>query len=220
MNPRLPNITHRTTVIGRTGSGKTVAGAWHLSNQPIEIMPWILFDFKTDKLINKIENAEHIDYSFVPKKAGVYIIHPLPEDRGNEKLEKYLWKLWSKGFVGIYVDEGFMMGNDNEAFEAILTQGRSLEIPVITCTQRPVWLTRFAFSEVDFYQLFHLNDERDFETVQAFMPVQDVILPRYHSYYYDVGDNKLWKFLPVPPEDVTLRKIDERTRPKKSLHLL
>jgi hypothetical protein len=205
---RLPNSTHRLAVVGRTGSGKTVASVWHLSNQPIEKMPWVIFDFKTDELINSIKEAEHVNVGFIPKKPGLYIVHPLPSE--SDAVESYLWKLWERQRIGIYVDEGYMMGN-SEGFDACLTQGRSRHIPMIVCTQRPAWITRFVFSESDFYQVFSLNDKRDRKTIESFVPVTlDDRLPDFHSHYYDVGKNQLYRFSPVPSEDEILSSIAAR----------
>lgn len=205
---RLPGPTHRTVVVGRTGSGKTQAAVWHLSLQNFDKMPWVIFDYKTDDLINSIDGARHIGMDEVPKQPGIYIVHPLPSE--NAEVEEYLWKLWAKENIGVYVDEGYMLG-DNKAFESILTQGRSKRIPVIVLSQRPAWITRFVFSEADFFQVFHLNDKRDKKTVEAFLPQNlSARLPDYHSYYYDVGNDALSKFAPVPDADSLLESFDAR----------
>ncbi len=210
---RLPNSKQRLAVIGRTGSGKTQAAVWHLSQQAIESKPWLIIDFKTDELINSIDRANHIELGEVPKKPGVYICHPLPSEM--EELEAYLWKIWAKENIGVYIDEGYMMEN-NKAFEACLTQGRSKRIPMIVLTQRPVWLSRFVFSESDFFQVFHLNDKRDRKTIEGFLP-SDVSrrLPDYHSHYYDVGRNALHRLAPVPGADTILETFDDRLRPPR-----
>jgi len=211
---RLPKSTQRIAIIGRTGSGKTVAGLWHLSNANFSVKPWIVFDYKTDEHINSIEGAEHIDLSFIPKKKGIYIVHPLPSQ--ESEVTDYLWKLWAKENIGIYIDEGYMLGN-NPAFEGCLTQGRSKHIPMIV-TQRPNWISRFVFSESDFYQIFHLNDKRDRKTVESFVPANlNLRLPDYHSYYYDVGRNSMVVFSAVPDAQKTVDKINEGLQPKKRI---
>ena len=47
---RLPGGADRTVVIGPTGSGKTVAGAWLLSRQRFDRRPWVALDFKNEEL--------------------------------------------------------------------------------------------------------------------------------------------------------------------------
>jgi hypothetical protein len=211
--PRLPNRKQRLTIVGRTGTGKTVAAVWHLSQQPLDVMPWVVYDFKTDELINKIERAQHVDLDFIPsrKDTGVFIVHPMPGE--VEAVTRHLWRLWERRNVGIYIDEGYMMGQDNDALNAIYTQGRSMRIPMITLSQRPVWMSRFAFSEADFFQIFALNDKRDQKTIESFAPVNLAArIPEYHSYYYDVGRNNLTMFKPVPSEDVILATLQSKLK--------
>jgi hypothetical protein len=212
-NVRLPNSSQRIAIVGRTGSGKTVAGLWHLSKTNFDTHPWVIIDYKTDEHINAIERAEKIDLSSVPKRKGIYIVHPLPSQ--EEEVTEFLWKIWQQENTGIYVDEGYMLGK-NKAFETCLVQGRSKHIPMIVLSQRPVWISRFVFSESDFFQIFHLNDERDRKTVEAFIPVDmDDRLPDYYSRYYDVGRDSLVTFSPVPKPDATLEVINTRLESRK-----
>ena len=221
---RLPKSSQRITLVGRTGTGKTVAGLWHLSNFDLK-HPWILIDTKTDEHINAIEKARHITFDEVPKAkdTGLFVIHPLPGDykRPNSltpsPLEIYLWKIWARENIGIFCDEGFMMG-DNPAFEACLTQGRSKKIPMIVCTQRPVWVSRFCFSESDFFQIFHLNDSRDRSTIESFVPIDfddEESLVEFESWYFDVGKNSLFRFKPVPKIEAILRVFDRKLEERR-----
>lgn len=224
---RLPSDKDRIVILGRTGTGKTVAGLWHLSNFDVTNKPWIVINFKNDEHIDSIERAQHVDFDFVPgkKDCGLFVIHPLPQDaKGTTKekspLETYLWKLWSREDIGIFCDEGFLVGS-NEAFDAIQTQGRSKRIPCITCSQRPVWISRFAFSEASFIQTFHLNDDRDRDTITGFTPLDEDdfdALKEYQSFYYDVSQNELTLFNPVPNMD-EIRKVFESKLPRKRVRI-
>lgn len=219
--PRLPKSSDRLTNIGRTGTGKTVAALWHLSRRNLKREPWVAIDTKGDDHINAIENARHVSLDFTPdeKSKGLYVVHPLPNE--TEALDVFLWRLWARGDIGIFVDEGYMC--DTEAFQAILTQGRSKGIPVFTNTQRPVWCSRFLFSEGTFIQCFGLNDKRDRQTVESFVPVgaEEIRkLKKYHSFYYDVGEDRLWKFAPVPPVEEIIGRIDEQLSTKRKKVLI
>lgn len=226
MGVRFPDNTSRTCVIGQTGTGKTVFGLWLLSTCKTlnwKRTPVILIDFKGDTLIEKIENvgaAKEIDVrSRPPKKPGLYIIRPHPHER--ELVDEFLWKVWSQGKTGIFVDEGYMLDKSN-AFNAILTQGRSKEIPVIILAQRPVWLSRFVFSESQFFAIFNLIDRRDRDTVQQIVNA-DLTRQRlpYHSLWYDVGGNAgggaAFEFTPVPsvPQIVSVFAQAKETRRKR-----
>jgi hypothetical protein len=214
---RLPDRRSRTVVIGRTGTGKTVAALWHLSNYSL-VQPWVIFDFKNDEHIDSIENIQHIDFDYIPSKKddGIFCLHPLPSQQAE--VEKYLWKLWARENVGVFCDETFMMGKNNDAFDTLLTQGRSKEVPMILCTQRPVWISRFAFSEASFIQIFDLNDARDIQNIESFTPLswdEESPLQEHESFYYDIAKDTLIRLRPVPPMKEIRKAFAEKLRPKR-----
>ena len=210
---RLPKTSQHLAIIGRNGTGKTQAALWHLSNQPIDKMPYIALDFKGDEHINGIERAKHIGLDDpLPRSPGIYVVHPSPADTKAGNVERFLWRVYEREKIGLWIDEGYMLG-DSEAFETLLTQGRSKRIPIITLTQRPVWVSRFVFSESMFYQIFGLTDRRDKKTIESFVPVNmDARLPEFHSYYYDVGRDKLTALAPVPDEATIQASIDSKLK--------
>lgn len=228
MGVRFPNNTNRTCVIGPTGSGKTVFGIWLLSTCKTlnwKRTPVIILDFKGDDLIEQIEDAgaaKEIDIrSKVPKKPGLYIVRPHPHEK--ELVDNFLWRVWAQGNVGVFVDEGYMLDKCN-AFNAILTQGRSKKIPVLILVQRPAWLSRFVFSESQYFAIFNLNDKRDKITVQQIVNA-DLSRQRlpYHCLWYDVGGNAgggaAIEFSPVPsvPEIVSVFAEAKQTHKKRTV---
>jgi len=206
---KFPNDTQRLAIIGRTGSGKTQAGAWHLANRSIDEMRWVILDYKQDALLNQIPGLQEIDLSKLPHRKGLYIAHPLPNQ--EEQVEEFLWRIWSKENTGLYVDEGYMLGR-SKAFSALLTQGRSKHIPVIVCTQRPVWLTKFVWSESDFFQVFRMNTGDDYKKIHDFIPhrLDRNPVPDFHSYYYDVGKSRLSLLTPAPDQQTILDLFAEK----------
>jgi len=209
---RLPNDSQRLTMYGQTGSGKTVAALWHLSQRNYTKRPWLIFDFKGDEHIRNIPYTQELSPGSAPTKAGLYITRPVPEV-DDELVEQAMWKVWERERMGVLIDEGYMVGARNKAFKALLTQGRSKEIPMIVLTQRPVWMSRFAISEADFHQVFFLSDASDKDVVQRFIPHEmGQRLPTYHSYYYDVGRDEFTGLRPVPEPEQIFETFERRLR--------
>ncbi len=206
---RLPGARDRITIIGPTGSGKTHAAMWHLSNASFTSRPFIVIDPKREELVASIEGAEYIPIGEIPKYPGIYVVNPIPSDA--PMLDKMLTDIWDRENVGIWIDEGLMFGT-GDGIDACFTQGRSKRIPVIMLMQRPVWVSRFAVSEATFIQYFGLSDKRDQQTVKSFaenLPVERH-LEQYHSYYYDVPRKRNYHFKPFPPADKILNRINSR----------
>lgn len=211
---RLPDDTQRHAIVGATGSGKTQAAVWHLSHRNFHLMPWVVYNFKGDSAIDSIPYAHDIGIEEIPTQPGVYIARPLPSD--ESALEAHMWSIWERGNIGVYVDEGYMVGRNNRAFRALLTQGRSKRIPMMVLSQRPVWMDRFIFSESEFFQVFRLQHRKDVQAVEQFVPAENAganlgkRLPPYHSWYYDVQDDKLAIVKPVPELPVILSTFERR----------
>jgi hypothetical protein len=210
---RLPGPTHRVAIVGRTGSGKTVAAIWHLSKADFTERPWILLDYKNDELINGIERAEVVTYDELPELPGVYILKVMPGD--EEHIEEWFRQVWERENLGILIDEGYMIDPRSQWFNACLTQGRSKRIEMIILSQRPVWLSRFVFSEADFFQIFDLTHVKDMDKVREYIRDDERLqlerpLAPYHSYFYDVGRRQLETFGPVPEASELLSEIDVR----------
>lgn len=208
---RLPGGADRTCVIGMTGTGKTVFGAWLLSCQRFEERPWVCLDFKQEVLWDKVGDPpmRPIGLGTIPKKKGLYRLDVSPKD--DDALEDWLWKIWEKGNIGLFCDEVSLVPK-RDAFKAILRQGRSKRIPVIACTQRPVDCDREVFSEANFCSVFRVKDKRDYKIIQEFTgnAAIDRPLPDHCSYWYDAKQNSLMTLKPCPNPDsvaATLRKV-------------
>jgi hypothetical protein len=178
--------------------------------------PWFIFDSKGDSLIREIAPEEIDINKKPPTKPGLYVLRPRPMiDDGA--WTNFLWQIWRQENAGVYSDEGYMVpGIRNPAFRALLTQGRSKRIEMITLSQRPVWMDKFTFTEADYWQLFRLNGVDDRKSVSAIIGQQiNRDLPEYHSYWYDVKANKTARFAPVPGREDLLETFHNKLRKRK-----
>lgn len=218
--PGFPGPTDRTTIIGRTGSGKTQAALWLLSRMNWTRRPWIIIDYKGLDF-NELPGAYHWRLgqvpTSVPRRSGLYVVHPMPTAADNERVEALFWRIWRKGRVGVLIDEGYLTPR-GEAFSALLVTGRAKQIPMIINSQRPVLVPTHVWSETGYFMVFHLNHRRDERTVEEFTPFDlTVDLPRYHSRWYDVANNEAAILLPVPDRDTILATFSRRLRERRSL---
>lgn len=206
---RFPGADTRTTLIGATGTGKSTCAVWLWSHMRLDKRPWIVVDFKQDEIFDLIgiPPLEPCSLSSVPKKAGGYIVSPTPGS--EEHLDHWLWKVWERGDTGLVIDEASLMP-DTSAWQAILQQGRSKRIPVIACTQRPVFAKRALFSEASFFGIYRLQDRRDARVIEGFVPADlSRPLPEHQWRWYDVRRNKLLRMGPVPPPEVCAEQMRE-----------
>lgn len=218
-NVRLPRYDEHTAIVGSNGSGKTVAGIWHISEADIDERPWIIIDYKLDENLAKLAARElSVTTRSLPTEPGLYIVHPRP-GVDDAAVMALLWLIWKTENIGLYIDEGYMIGRNNEAFNALLTQGRSKHIQIITLSQRPAWMSRFVFSEASMFQVYRLNDKRDNETVQAMCGIDiSQRLPSYCSYWYDVKADAGAILKPVPKPADLIATINSRL--KKRMRVL
>jgi len=211
---RLPSTTEHTAICGRTGSGKTQEGVFVLSESDLDNRPHIALDFKGDELLNSIREAQHIKPDKLPDKAGLYIARFMPHEK--EEMEAFFWNVWAHENIHLHVDESYMIDRNSPGFNSLLTQGRSKNISLTCLTQRPAYCSRFIFSEASHISVFHLNDVRDRKIIEGFFPDDlDVVLPEFHSRWYDVKRNKIFRLRPVPDADSIRARFSERLKPKR-----
>lgn len=207
----LPGASDRTIVIGGTGTGKTIGGAWLLSKQRFDKRPWVAIDFKDETLWDQVGDPpmRELKLGSMPGKSGLYRmrVDPWQED----DLEDWLKDIWRRGNVGLFVDEVGLIDRNSEAMKAILRQGRSMLIPVIACTQRPVDICREFYSESQYKMIFRLDDMRDYKTVHMFTGGFDVSapLPEHHSYWIDTKRRARFTLKPTPPPKEIARQLRE-----------
>ena len=208
---RFPGGDQRTTILGSTGSGKTVCGLWMLAHQRFDKRPWVAIDFKREQLFDAVGFPPIVQLSLddkPPRKPGLYLVSPRPGQ--DDQLEAFIWRVWEHENIGLYVDEAPLMP-DRDAFAAVLQQGRSKRLPVIACTQRPVNVARGLFSEANFVCIYDIVDERDFKTIRGFVPAEmSEPLPAHHWRWWDRAARTVLTMRPVPPPAMVAGELVDR----------
>lgn len=212
----LPKPDEHTTVIGRTGSGKTQLGAWILSKSDYHARPHYVFDWKREKLFNSIAKAHRLKPgTALPTDPGLYILPFMPDD---ETLDDTCWQIYHNENACVLVDEGSMIDRFSQPFRALMTQGRSKNINLINLTQRPANCAREVFSEASHLCVFQMNDDRDKKIIQGFTNLDlEPILPQYHSHWYNAKSGENYNLLPAPEVDSILERFEKRLpeKPKR-----
>lgn len=213
---RLPGLTDRTVIVGRTGTGKSIAGAWHLSLKDFTTFPWIVWDTKLDPFLRELwrmKLARRLSFGDSIPKNGLWYLQPTPKQMQSEECEAFLSRIHQRGRIGMWIDEGYAFDKFSDALTAIYTQGRTLRIPMITLSQKPKYLNMFTFSEAQFFQVFALNDLKDRQRIAEFSPIDPrTRLREHHSLWYDVGRNSVVEFSPVPAPDRILETFEAKLR--------
>ena len=213
-----PDDGHRHAIFGMTGTGKTVFAAWCLSRRSYQHMPWIILDFKGEELFSKLPQYDMLDVDAkIPRGPGLFIVRPTPDDVESGAATGLLYRMWERGNVGLFIDEGYMLRPRDRALQAVLTQGRSKRIPVIALSQRPAWVSPFIHSESEYKSIFYLFTPADIERVQEWLPrrtpdgmkTDPSALPPHHSLWYCTHTREFLKMNPCPPEKDILDRFDE-----------
>lgn len=213
-----------------TGTGKTVSGMYLLSRKDLSQEIWIIVDYKGEDYIADLEylGAKEIAIDDeLPTKPGLYILRPdIDAPDADNVIAKFWRAVHRRRNIGIYVDEGYMVP-DSRAYDSLLTQGRSLCIPMIVLSQRPRFVTRFVVSEAQFVQVFGLTDDDDWSRVREFVPLANwsndapgFAPPEFHSWWYQVKGRKLFRFSPVPDVPEILAAFDKQLSARRHVKVI
>lgn len=210
---RLPGRTNRTVIIGRTGTGKSVFASWLLAKQPIDKMPWLIIDYKGEELFRGI-NARAVTElkpgAKIPRHPGLYITYPLIEE-DDRAVEDMLWNIYDRGRTGLFVDEAPMLPNCT-AMTALMAQGRSKRIPAIVCTQRPVGIDPYIFSQASYFAVFPIQRRKDQLYMEEYINTPKFLienhLERHHCLWRDVDNAQNTVLSPVPPPSTIVDRLN------------
>lgn len=173
MSDGLPYIPpgERALILGKTGSGKTVIGAWLLSRSPGN---WVILNSKYDEFLSKIGPSVEWNVKDVLKglkKKQVVVAHPTSFE--PDELDRTLFELCeTRQPVGVFVDELMYLhkgnGRAGPGLMGLLTRGRSRHQSFIGCSQRPAFLSQFCYSESEYFGIANIKLRADWAKIIEF----------------------------------------------------
>ena len=198
----LPSIHagQRGVLVGRTGNGKTTLARAVMDNSPLH---WIVLDCKNDK---SFDDYKHYDLGDKLNFSGkLTVIRPAPHYLADRKsLDAWIFEL-SETYenIGLFIDELLYVTHNSTAGPGLvgwLTRGRSRKQSFLGCTQRPARISMFIFTECDVFINLGVNHVDDVKRLEAMTSSAEFAQkpPRFHFHVYDVAEDSLKKFKPVP----------------------
>lgn len=180
-----------------------------LAHRDMEKMAWILIDHKGDDNI-KLLPAEKLSTRplFLPKN-GLHVVRPKMGREHRQDLEELLERIFKHGKIGVYVDEGHLLG-PSDAVRTILVAGRSKKVPLMWTSQKANWIDSFVWSQSTFYRVFKLQTARDVKAVQDNWPTRFEMPRDYRSRYFDGTTGNTFHLAPSDPIDRTVEKLDAK----------
>lgn len=192
------------TIVGTTGSGKTV-----LERELVKTRFWtVLLGTKNEdrELYEPFEKAGFEitdDFDPTPEKADSRVIFrprmSTPDAAGLRKqrdaFESMLFEVFEARQWRIVADEIWYLTNRlrlADTFETFWSQGRSMGITVVACTQLPVSIPLMAFDQATHLFLFRNTDQYRIKRMAEFSGADSALLrsaipllPRFEFIYVD-----------------------------------
>lgn len=222
-NSVIPARGERALIAGQTGSGKTTLACWLI--QRLERYPRYILDLKIEPKFKALPDSITTDKHGVAMTAlhrRISVRHvvyrpPAAMVQDPEALDRLLMEHYHTGRdMPIYVDEAYLLhisGRAGPGLVSLLTRGRSRGITTILSTQRPVWVSRFCWSESQHFYILRLSDVKDRARVSDIVPLSpDVLLPRHEWVHWSHDQDAPVRYLPVPMEQSSGYTDDELHR--------
>lgn len=174
-----------TTIIGPTGAGKT-----HIALEIAELRTYVLFIAckPRDPLIAELRakgyhqtskmEVPYVDGKPVYKRVVYWPRFSEKETKGDQQVEQELQsKAVRKAFAyartngswALVIDEGTWVCRDlklQRTADSMWFQGRTLNVSVIMCAQRPAWVGQYALSQADHLFLFQTAHREDAKSLR------------------------------------------------------
>jgi energy-coupling factor transporter ATP-binding protein EcfA2 len=216
-SPRLPSIKPgtRTTIAGRTGSGKTRLARYLMEQRSTQ--HWVIFNPKHTSGYNEMSGAivlrkwEHRKFDKAIEKHRFVVLNFAANELNHEYMDAIVqWIHENYEDIGFCFDELYFMHRNMEPGEGMVglyTRGRERKQSVLGLVQRPKRISLFCFSEADYIGSMSLNLEMDRKRMveatgnTSFMldeKSQPGSLDKFHWRWYNVDADTAQLWGPVP----------------------
>ncbi len=206
----LPKIEpdKRAIISGRTGSGKSTLACWLLSRS---LQHWLILNPKWTGAYKNLPESKVLEgfkESDVIKslEQNRYTVLNFPGSQANAEYMDSVIDYIHGSFenIGLCADELYTLHTGGKAGAGLtgwLTRGRELKQSFIGLTQRPAWISRFAYSEADYIvgmDLALADDRKRLYEASGNEHFLSRIPPR-RWLWYDVSRDTIARYAPVPP---------------------
>ena len=203
----IPTNSH-VLVCGGTGSGKSYLAERYLAGYKYVIK----LDTKDETGERRAANkpawyglTENKDYTVITNfddlddvETDKIIFVPDYYDQTEELFNRFFDWVFLRQNTIVWVDELMGIATSYKAPRSLMrcyTQGRSKNIGIWGCSQRPAGIPAICLSNSDYYFIFKLNNINDRKRLYDMTGMDDFLeLPRDHNFwYYHMGDDHCTK---------------------------
>lgn len=180
------------------------------------VFPVVIFDTKGEQIFDDFKEREGViftensqDTILAIQSYPLVVYRPNPEELMDvELIDTVLQFIYDfiEGCV-VAVDEAYTIHTSTsqipKGYFSIITRGRSKNITLISCMQRPKHISRFLLSETDEFFIFALNDIEDRQRVYDIIAYDEIIeiIPRKYSFFwYSFDTDRLYLMRPIEPD--------------------
>lgn len=222
----------RWAIIGKSGSGKSVFARWIDYHYYAAHWPIVIVDPKK----RYVDAALGDEYAPAPDQtsiarpwkiadgvfnpdARVQIYLPTFPALKDPILDRLFFSLLDRGGVVLHIEDMTQVANENSTptgLAALMTDGRTAEVPLLLLAQRPVGIPRNMIDQAENFAIFRLPDIDDRTRASKILGdkrVERIILPKRYFWYLHEGDDYPTKYAPLPLSEVKklggIRKEDQ-----------
>ena len=199
----IPTDKH-VLVCGSTGSGKSYLAEQYLKNYEYVVKldtkdetaerrkrglsPWEgLTEGKDFSVTSQFVELDEIETKKI-------IFNPSYYDQTEETFNQFFDWVFLRENTIVWIDELMSVGTSQKTPRALLrcyTQGRSKNIGLWACSQRPAGIPAICLSNSDYYFIFNLNNINDRKRLYDMTGMEEMLeLPKGHNFwYYHMGDD-------------------------------